>query len=182
MNIRRRRISDHFCSLWKIFWGLQVLVQWILSLFWNTCGIYHHFWSYLQVQTTVTFCLLTGPPLPPLPLYSTQQPEQTFWNKSQIMFKTFYSLLISFRTKFKLPAVAVRLHDVALSLTSSYLTLLTHPVLFHCPSGCFWYTNLFLSQGFIFALSLPDILHSSSLLLDLCLYPLCREAFTDIPT
>lgn len=88
------------------------------------CGIYHHFWPYLQVQTIITFCLLRGPLLPLLPLYSAQQPEQTFRNKSQIMFKTFYSLLISFRTKFKLPTVAVRLHDVALSLTSLFsLTL-----------------------------------------------------------
>lgn len=112
------------------------------------CGIYHHFWPCLRVQTTITFCLLRGPLLPLLPLYSAQQPEQTFRNKSQIMFKTFYSLLISFRTKFKLPTVAVRLHDVALSLTSSYLTLLTHPVQLHCPSGCFSDTlNLFLSRA-----------------------------------
>lgn len=123
-----------------------------------------------------TFCLLTGPLLPPLPLYSTQQPEQTFRNKNQIMFKTFYSLLISLRISFKLPPVAVRLHGVALSLTSSHPALLTHPVQLRCPPGCFSDTLiLFLPQGFIFALSLPDFLHSSLLLLDLCFCPLAER-------
>lgn len=89
-----------------------------------------HFWCHLLVQSMITFCLLTGPLLPPLPPVLYTAARANFSNKSQIMFKTFHSPPISFRIKFKFLTKTAILHVTALSLTSSYITLLlTHPIL-----------------------------------------------------
>lgn len=65
MNTRRGRICGQFCNLPWIFWGLQILVQWILSLFWNTSN-YSLSLVLPSESRPLSVCLLTGSLLPTL--------------------------------------------------------------------------------------------------------------------
>lgn len=65
MNTRKGRICGWFCNLPWIFWGLQILVQWILSLFWNTSN-YSLSLVLPSESKPLSVCLLTGSLLPTL--------------------------------------------------------------------------------------------------------------------
>lgn len=138
MNPTRGRICGHFCILSQICWGLPILVEWILSLFWNISRIEPHLTTSLlpPSQTTVVFAPNRFPAslFASCAVYSSQN-KLKMVRLCPISVQTFHWLLISLRIKYKFPTEAIKtLHGMALSLApyhapfhssfSSYTSLL----------------------------------------------------------